>query len=297
MNSKVTREGLFLLLALSFVWGINWPIMKFIVHELPPLTFRGTCLFIGGLGVLGLARATGSNIRIPQGYLGKVLCICLFNIVGWNVMATYGLSILPSGRAALLGYTMPLWTVLLSVWILKERFTWQLVSALSLGLGGIFCLVSASLGEMLHTPIGVLLMLAAAWSWSIGMILMKRWQVPLGTMAMTGWLLFFASLPLLVAAYWVDGLPSKDLSGLVWAGIIYNIILCFMFGYWAWNRLVYLLPVSVAALSSLLNPLIGIISGMLLLAEKPGTLEWIAALLILMAIVIVNTRQQESPKD
>lgn len=268
--------------------------MKFIVKELPPLSFRGTCLFVGGLGVLALARATGSSIRIPSGYLGKVLAICLFNIVGWNVMATYGLSILPSGRAALLGYTMPLWTVLLSVWILKEHFTWQLASALALGLGGIYCLISASLGEMLLTPIGVVLMLVAAWSWSIGMILMKRWQIPLSTLALTGWLLFFASIPLLVGAYAVDGIPQRNLSFWAWSGVIYNIFLGFMFGYWAWNRLVYLLSVSVAALSSLLNPLVGIVSGMVILSEQPGPMEWLAACLILLAIVIVNTRQPSS---
>ena len=100
-SPRLSVEGILLLIGLAIGWGINWPIMKFIISEIPPLTFRAFCLFFGGLGILALARASGLSLAMPVGYVKKILWVCLLNIVAWNVMATYGLSLLPAGRSAL----------------------------------------------------------------------------------------------------------------------------------------------------------------------------------------------------
>lgn len=269
-------------------WGFNWPIMKFIIGEIPPLTFRGFCLFFGGLGILGLARASGIALQIPAGYWKKILWICLLNIVAWNVMATYGLSMLPAGRSALLGYTMPIWAVLLSVWVLQDKFT------LRISIAGVLVLMSEALINMASAPVsaqlitGAILMVAAAWCWAAGTVLMKRWQVPLNTVALTGWLLLLASVPIIIAAIFVDGSLEKTPSTLALWGVVYNVLFAFMFCYWAWVRLVTLVPVSVSSLSSLITPLIGVISGIFLLGETPGWPEYSATVLILGAVAVVN---------
>ncbi|MES2676038.1 MAG: EamA family transporter [Pseudomonadota bacterium] len=292
--TRLSGEGLFLLLGLGFGWGLNWPIMKYIIAGVPPLTFRGFCLFLGGLGILGIARYTNQPIKIPKGYLTKTFIICLLNIVAWNVMATYGLALLPAGRAALLGYTMPLWAVLLSVWVLRDSFNWRIAIALSLGMIGILLLMSESLINWFSAPlstsllVGAILMLAAAWCWAIGTILMKRWSVPLNSVALTGWLLFLASIPILISAYFIDGIPQTLPSTLrVW-GVVYNVLIGFMFCYWAWVKLVTLVPVSVSSLSSLITPMIGVISSIFLLGEQPGIMDWCAAALILSAVAVIN---------
>ena len=80
---------------------------------------------------LDLAR----SIAVPRERWGRLLIVSLFNIVGWNVLAIYGVGLLPSGRAALLGYTMPLWSTLLSIRFLGDRMTARSVIGLLLGLG------------------------------------------------------------------------------------------------------------------------------------------------------------------
>lgn len=293
-SQRLSIEGILLLIGLAIGWGINWPIMKFIIGEIPPLTFRAFCLFFGGLGILGLARASGLSLTLPAGYIKKLLWVCLLNIVGWNVMATYGLSLLPAGRSALLGYTMPIWTVLLSVWVLHDKFTLRIGIALLLGIAGIAALMSESLIAWFSGPfnlqllIGALLMIAAAWSWGAGTVLMKRWQIPLNTVVLTGWLLLLASLPIMVAAALVDGAPQHMPSTLALWGVVYNVFFAFMFCYWAWVRLVTLVPVSVSSLSSLITPLIGVISSIYLLGEEPGWPEISATLLILGAVAVIN---------
>lgn len=306
-STRLSAEGILLLIGLAIGWGINWPIMKFIIQEIPPLSFRGFCLLLGGLGILAIARVTGLNLQIPKGYTQKMLWVCALNIIGWNVLATYGLSFLPAGRSALLGYTMPIWAVLLSIWILRDKFTLRLGIALLLGAGGILALMSESLlswfgGPLKHDLlIGAVLMIIAAWSWASGTVLMKRWQIPMHSVALTGWLLLLASIPILTAAFFIDGLPQKMPSTLTLWGVVYNVFFAFMFCYWAWVRLVSLVPVSVSSLSSLITPLIGVVSGIVLLGEHPGWPEFSATALILGAVAVVNsgakTAQTSTGKD
>lgn len=64
-----------------------------------------------------------------------------------------------------------------------------------------------------------------------------------------------------------------------------------MFCYWAWNRIVLMVPVAVSSLSSLATPLIGVGSGMLLLGEPLGAQEILAATLILGAVATVSIKR------
>ncbi|WP_039915345.1 DMT family transporter [Cellvibrio mixtus] len=301
-SPRLSAEGILLLIGLAIGWGINWPIMKFIIAEIPPLSFRGFCLMLGGFGILGLARVSGLSLRIPKGYVKKIVWVTLLNIIGWNVFATYGLSFLPAGRSALLGYTMPIWAVLLSIWILNDKFTTRVGIALLLGVGGIAALMSESLLSWFGGPfnhqllIGAGLMIVAAWSWATGTVLMKRWQIPMNSVALTGWLLLLASIPVLIAAFFFDGLPQKTPSTMVLWGLVYNVFIAFMFCYWAWVRLVSLVPVSVSSLSSLITPLVGVISGIVILGEAPGWPEFSATVLILGAVAVVNSGTKKCAK-
>ena len=140
-HQRLPRQGLILLALLSLGWGLNWAVMKVVISEVPPLYFRAVCLIVGGLGLLALARLTGGAVRVPTGQWGRLALLSLCNIVGWNVFAIYGVALLPSGRAALLGYTMPLWGALLSVWLLGEKVTVRRLISLGLGLAGIVALL------------------------------------------------------------------------------------------------------------------------------------------------------------
>ncbi len=297
---KLSSRQWTVLVLLTLVWGVNWPIMKSILTEIPPMTFRGFCLFTGGIGILLIARWNGHSLRIAPTHWSKIFWICLFNIFAWNLMATYGLSLLPAGRSALLGYTMPIWAVFLSVWILKDQFTLRLLIALLLGMAGIFTLMSDNLlhwsEQANHTQllIGALLMLGAAWCWALGTNLMKFWALPINSVVLTGWLLLIASIPMLIAALIVDGLPQKMPSQLTLWGVAYNVFIAFMFCYWAWVRIIEITPVAISSLSSLLTPLIGVFSSIWLLNETPGWPEYLAVALILGAVLVVNWRTGNS---
>jgi drug/metabolite transporter (DMT)-like permease len=286
-HSGFSRLGYVLLALLALGWGFNWPVMKIVLQDVPPLTFRGPCLLLGGLGILLLARIGGVSLKVPRHYWRPVLWLAAFNIVGWNVFAIYGVALLPSGRAALLGFTMPLWSMLLSAWLLHEPLTRRRSAGLTLGMAGVFVLMSADVLAMGGALIGVGCMLAAAICWGAGVVLLKRYALDVPTIALTGWMMLAGAVPLTVAALVLEPDAWRPISLYPALGALYNIVVAFMFCYWAWNRIVLMVPVAVASLSSLITPIIGVISGMLVLGEQPQWREWVAAALILGAIALV----------
>ena len=291
VSDRLPRQGLLLLAALSLFWGANWPVMKMVLSEVPPLYFRSCCLLLGGLGMLAVARLNGVPLRVPSGQWKRVLWLAAFNISGWNALVIIGVSLLPSGRAALLGYTMPLWSMLLSVVFLGDRLNGRTVIGLLLGLAGIVVLMGGSVEGMLQAPVGVLCMILGAWSWATGVVLFKRIPVTMPTSALTGWMMLAGSLPLLALAIPLETsrLVVPSIGPIL--GMLYNILVAFMFCYWAWNRIVQMVPVAVSSVSSLSTPLIGVLGGVIFLGEPLGWQEIVASLLILGAVGSVSLKR------
>jgi drug/metabolite transporter (DMT)-like permease len=285
-NSSFSRLGLLLLGLLALGWGFNWPIIKIVLRDVPPLTFRGVCLTLGGVGILLLGRVGGHALKVPRQYWSHLLLLSAFNVIGWNVFVIYGIANLPSGRAALLAYTMPLWSMSLSVWLLNESLTPRRVMALALGMAGVAMLLGADVVRFGGALGGVALMLAAAFSWGLGVVLLKRFAVPVPTVALTGWMMLVGGVPIALLAVLLEPTQWRAIGLYPALGVIYNIVIAFMFCYWAWNRIVLMVPVAVSSLSSLITPVVGVLSGMWLLHEQPSWRELAAGALILSAIAL-----------
>ena len=109
----ITRKQMLALLAITLMWGINWPMMKYSLRELSPLYFRALTMSGGAIGLFLFYRARGLRM-LPQGREWRsVVALGLPNMLGWHTAAILGVKELASGRAAILGFTMPIWTCLL----------------------------------------------------------------------------------------------------------------------------------------------------------------------------------------
>jgi drug/metabolite transporter (DMT)-like permease len=224
--------------------------------------------------------------------------LAAFNIVGWNVFVIYGIALLPSGRAALLGYTMPLWSTLLSVWLLDEPLTPPRALSLALGMGGVAVLLGGDLAQMAGAMTGVVLTLAAAISWALGVVLLKRVALPLPTLALTAWMMLAGGAPILGAAIAFEHDRWRPVSTGALLGLLYSLFIALMLCYWAWNRLVLMVPVAVSSVSSLATPVVGVLSGMWLLGEPLTWREIAAGVFILGALALaLNPREQLRAPD
>ena len=112
----LTRRQLVILVLLTLVWGINWPVMKLGVTAYPPLTFRVLSIWLG-LPVLALGLlALKVPFRIPRRHWPELLWLAATNMFVWHACIILAVSTLSSGRSAILGYTMPIFSALLGAW-------------------------------------------------------------------------------------------------------------------------------------------------------------------------------------
>lgn len=285
--ASLRAADLGLLALLTLGWGANWPIMKVALEGFPIWTFRALCVIAGAVGLLGIALAARQSIALPRRHWPSFAAIAFFNITGWNLGALYGLAQMPSGRAAVLAYTMPLWAILLGRVVLRERIDGWRWLGLGLGLAGLGLLVASDAASLAAAPVGAALIVVAALSWAIGTVLLKRFPVRAPATVITGWQMAIGGLPIVAGAVLLDwGNPPVLAAGPVLA-TLYNMLVCFIYCYWAWTRLVVRLPVAVAGLSTLLIPVVGTLSGMAMLGERPGWLDFLGLALILGALVCV----------
>jgi drug/metabolite transporter (DMT)-like permease len=124
-------------------------------------------------------------------------------------------------------------------------------------------------------------------AWALGTVLRRRWKLPVPQNTLSGWMMLGGWLPLAIAAPFFAGYVPDALSGRAWFAILYNIFLAGTVAHWAWFTLARTLPVAVSSMSSLPVPIVGVFSGMLFLAERPGAAEWAALAFVIGAMYLV----------
>jgi len=286
-KTQSTTGALLPIALLTLIWGCNWPVLKMGVSEIPPLTFRSMTLLFAALGMLAVSKLSGDSIGVPRRLWGKVVTLALLNIACWNAFVLFGLQQLPAGRAAILAYTMPIWSMLFALPLLHEPLSGRKITGLVLGMIAMALLLGEDIRHFQRTPAAALLILAAAITWALGTVLLRKWQLPLPQNTLSGWMMLGAWVPLVIAApFFAPHFPDA-ISGRAWFAILYNIFLAGTVAHWAWFTLARTLPVAVSSMSSLPVPMVGVLSGMLVLGERPGASEWAALAFVLGAMYFV----------
>jgi drug/metabolite transporter (DMT)-like permease len=270
--------------------------MKVVMTEMAPLHFRVLCLIAGAAGLFAIAQANRLPIRVPKGSWPRLVAIAAFNVAAWNVLAVYGVTFMESGRAAILAYTFPVWSVLLGVWFLREPLTGRRLAGVILGLLGMLLLLGEELQAVGRSPTGALLLIASAISWAVSTAIMKRWPVDLPTTSFTGWQMLIALVPVLSGAFFFENGSFSPLGLTAWPlwGLIYNAIVSSIFCNWAWIKIATHAPISVSSLSTLMIPIVGVFSGMLVLGERPQWSDFAALALVVAALAVVLMPQRQA---
>ena len=262
-----------MLLALTLVWGTNWPLFPHALRELSVWTFRSVSMVGAGSLLLLIARLRGLPMAIPRRYWRTVLLGTFFYLVLWNLTSTYAAVMIPSGQAAVLGFTMPLWSALISWAVLGEKLRPRLVLAIVLGGAGVTLLMVGSFAAYAAAPLGLALGLTSAIGWAIGTLILKRGNVVVPVLVLTGWQLLVGAVPMAIGALVLgDGhwfVPSWQTIVIV--GWIMLVPMCI--GNVCWFAIVGLLPANIAGLSSVMVPVVAMVTGALVNGEPLGTLQ------------------------
>lgn len=292
---QLSARHIQVLVGMTLIWGMNWPVMKFAVSNYPPLAFRFFCMVLGVMAMWMIAAALKVSLKVPVQKIPRILMLALPNMIGWHVLCILGVSQLSSGRAAILGYTMPVWAVLAGlVW--GQAVPSRGWVGLALSMVAMFLLMGAEINAIAGSPLGVLLMSGAALCWGFGTAMIRRFPHGLHPLTFTHAMLLPTLVVMGAASLLLEGSNHGLPEGFdQWWPVLYNAIGVFAFCQVGWFYLASTLPPIASSLSVMLIPVVGVISGALALNEVPRLSDYLALGLILaaMSVVLITKRKDQ----
>ncbi|WP_323012116.1 DMT family transporter [Castellaniella sp.] len=282
------------LVLLTLMWGLNWPVMKLGLRDWSPLWFRAITMAGGALALLIYYRRQGIPV-LPRGKAQwrSVVVLGLPNVMGWHGLSIIGVSLLPAGRAAILGFTMPVFTVLLAVLFYGERFTRRLALAVAAVLVAIALLLWNELNALAGNPAGIVWMQAAAFCWALGTVWMQRAKLTLAPETLVIWMLGLSSIAIGVLAASTEPAPSWDFSPAMWGVLLWSVLLNYGAAQVIWFAMARALPASTSAMSVTAVPIVGILSS-IFIGEWPSWQDALAVVCVVVAISAVLLRRDHA---
>ena len=269
---------------LTLMWGVNWPVMKIGLREMTPLYFRALTMTGGLLLLYSWYRSRGAHLRVPVSALPQIALLALPNVLAWHTLSIFGVQALASGRAAIVGFTMPIWTVVFGVLIFREQMSARLWLATACAAAAVFLLLWHELGALAGQPSGMVWMLSAAACWAFGTLVLKRLSVGVTTEALTVWMIGMAVPVLWLLAVTLEPAPNFDFTPAMWAALTYSFAINYGVAQILWFSIARSVPPVASGLSIMFIPVIGLGSAMWITGEIPFPADYVAALLIIAAL-------------
>jgi drug/metabolite transporter (DMT)-like permease len=287
---SITPAGLMFLAITSVGWGFNWPVTKYLLSELPPLTLRGTTGVIGAGLLAALALLRGQSLHVPREMWPRLVMAAVLNVGCWMVLMGLALLWLPASEAALIAYTMPIWASMLAWPILGERPNLLRVISLAMAFAGLAAIMGGNgfTASMTKMP-GIIMALGGALGFAVGTVLAKKLPLHLPPLSAAAWQIGIGCLPVAIVGLCIEKTDIADLSELGWILIVYSIVVQFCIAYVSWFAALARLPASVAAIGTMAVPVIGVVASALALHEPLGPGQ-IAALVFTLAGVALAAR-------
>jgi drug/metabolite transporter (DMT)-like permease len=295
----ITRKQVLARVAITLMWGFNWPMMKYSLRALSPLYFRALTMTAGASWLFVVYRMRGVRM-LPRGdEWGTVVKLGLPNMLGWHTASILGVMELASGRAAILGFTMPIWTVLIGTLFLGERLTVRIGVAVVAVACAIGLLISHEVGTLSGHPAGIAWMELAALLWAIGTILIRRTRITLPVEALTVWMMVLTCLCLWTLAIVMEPWPRWQFSGPMWGSLVYGAFINYGFSQIIWFGMARSLPPATSAMSIMAVPLIGTLGATVIVGEWPHWEDYVAMVCVMAAIaaVLLPTGRNSKPNQ
>src|ERR1700728_654185 len=289
-KARIAPAGLLFLAVTSVGWGLNWPVTKYLIGFLPPLTLRGTTGVIGAALLAILALVWRQNLRVPRAMWPRLVLAAILNVGCWMVLMGYALVYLPASEAALIAYTMPVWASILAWPILGERPNLLRVLSLVMAFAGLSAILggngfAASLAKL---P-GILMALGGAIGFAVGTVLAKKLPLGLPPVSSAAWQIGVECLPVAIVGFLFENAHLAGLTEVDWMLLAYSTVIQFCVAYVCWFAALARLPASVAAIGTMAVPVIGVAASAVALHEPLG-IGQIAALVFTLAGVALATQ-------
>ena len=292
-NSKALIIVAFI--AIYIIWGSTYLFNKIAVTALAPFFLASIRFISAGLLIMIIAKFLKFKISITKKqFLNSLIAGFLFLVYG-NGVFVWALKYVDSGFAALLASTQPLFVLLLMRLIDRKPMQKESMIGISLGLIGMYLLVSqkeiaASEGSIL----GVFMIFSCVLSWSYGSVFVSKADLPKNFFVSTGYQMLTAGTMLFIGSLvfketWVS--PS-DWSIEVGLSMLFLIFFGGIVAFTSFNYLLKRVSTEKVATSAYVNPIIAMLLGWSVLNESLSTQSVIASVVLLTGVYFINSRKR-----
>ncbi|RAS34324.1 EamA family transporter [Paraburkholderia bryophila] len=285
------KKHLALALLVTFVWGINFPITKLGLDSIDPFVLTGIRFTLAAIPLVFF-------IRRPSVHFGYVAAYGLIFGVGMWGAINYGIAAgVAPGIASLIIQLSAFFTMFWGALLFRETLRpaqWIGAVVVLFGLCGIFFAQKGA-----HQVLGIALIVLSAIAWSVGNVIIKKSGVK-EIFSFMVWASLFPPLPLLLGTWLLEGghpflMSWRNMDGMALFSLLFQVYLATHFSYWGWNSLMKLYPVSTVAPLSLMIPVFGIATSILLVGEQVHPAEMVSIVVVIVGLAIGIYRRSNRP--
>lgn len=279
------------LLYICIVWGTTYLVIRVAVQLYPAFLFAAIRQLVSGLIIMGIGLFMSRKVDISiKNIIHQALVGFLLITIG-NGLVSWGEKVIPSGVAALICSLMPLSSVIINMFMTREKINGAIVSGLITGFCGIALIFRDNFSDLANTSylLGILGIFIATTSWAYGSVLNKKKASPINPIFNSGLQLLFGSIGLFAFSPFIDDYTNINFfqPEVVWS-MLYLVIFGSILAYTFYMYTLKELPVGVVSLYAYVNPLVAVILGYFILNEQLTWYTAFAFVAIVAGIYLVN---------
>jgi len=276
---------------LYIVWGSTYLGIRIAIDTIPPLLMASVRFALAGIVLYVWAvrqgDTRGDRPGRKQWIASAVVGVLL--LAGGNGGVTWGEQFVPTGIAALLIASVPIWIVVFAHFTGDDRLTWPVAVGLLIGIVGVGILVQPA-GVSAAYLLGSLVILGAAFAWAAGSVYARRAPLPRRPLVATGMEMIGGSIALLVLSAATGELSRVHPERISWQSLVALLYLTVFGSLLAFSSYVWLLRhtrAAVAGTYAFVNPAVAVLLGWGFLGEALTSRVLVAGAVIILAVVVV----------
>lgn len=285
----------FLILLITVIWGYGWVYMKIGLDYMGPYTFSALRFAVGSLALIIFISFRKAGLPSKRHVSGLII-VGLFQTAFTFLLVMHAMQFVEAGKSSVLLYSMPIWSSVLAVRFLGERWNRQKVAGILLGSVGLCFIVGwdALITQNKNMLIGESLILLAAFSWAIANIYVKRHFAHADKLQMSTFQMTFGTIGIVLAALTVEWGEPVTINATSVIAVLFTGLLASAFCFTAWFYVLAVIDTTAATISTMLVPVFGLLFSWLALSEPMTVQTVIGTLLILAGVVTVHYKSQKS---
>jgi drug/metabolite transporter (DMT)-like permease len=271
----------------------TWPVLgKIALRTLPSLSLVGFRVFGAAVALTAIGIATGKLGRIARSDWMLLVASSFLGVVFNQWLFVKGLSYTTAINATLIGTTIPVFTLLVSILMGNDRASLRKLIGIVLAGAGVVYLIGPERANFSHASvIGDLLIVANSLCYGTYIAISKRLVSRYNALTVITWIFIVGCIPAVpVGALSFSHVSVSSVPLSVWLAVAYIVLFatvaCYYLNSWALSRV----PPSTVAIYIYLQPLIAFALAPWLLGEKVGMRIIVASLLVFAGVAVVTIR-------